>query len=77
MILPTKNSNLNLSPLYVGSVILRDFSGQSVQYDQVFDHMRDDLGEFYWLITQQALNLLFLADKVLYRADLDELEIQR
>ena len=61
MILPSKNSNLNISPIYVGSVILND--------------MRSELGEFCWLITQQALNIIFLAGKVKYIVETDDLEI--
>lgn len=76
MIMPDKYTNLNLSIVNIGGVILKSLYNCSIQkYDDLEDHVAASLGENARLLFVQALSFLFLLGKISYQQSSDSVNL--
>jgi hypothetical protein len=74
MILPSKNLDLDISPLFISSKILNNHAGKKIKFDSLREEIKNDIGDYYWLILLRSLNFLFLTGVVIYNQEDDTLE---
>lgn len=75
MILPSKNLDLDRSPLYVGARILKQLQQNAMSLDLIFSDLEAELGAYSYLIAMRAINILYLSGRVRYNNTNDSLEI--
>jgi hypothetical protein len=74
MILPSKNLDLNNSPLLISSKLLQNHRGHKVKFEVLQNEVRNIVGDCYWIILLRSINFLFLAGVVDYDNNTDSLE---
>jgi len=75
MILPTKNQNLDQSPILAGAMILNQLKSGSKSVDDIFRYLRKDFQSHYWVIGLRAINILFLSGAIAYNENNDRMEL--
>lgn len=66
MILPSKNIALDKSPIMAGATILKMLSKKNTTIDDLFERLKSDYGDYYWIIGLRAINMLYLSGKIYY-----------
>ena len=76
MIMPDKYTNLNLSVVNIGGVILKSLYNCSVQkYDDLENHVAASLGVNAKLLFVQALSFLYALGKINYQPSSDSINL--
>ncbi|MBL8025183.1 MAG: hypothetical protein JNL74_02160 [Fibrobacteres bacterium] len=73
MILPTKNTNLDESPLIAGATIIELLSKGNVTVSKLLIKMKKDFPEHYYIVTMRAINMLYIYGKIEYDQTTDSL----
>ena len=76
MIMPDKYTNLNLSVVNIGGVILKSLCNCSIQkYDDLENHVTSVLGDSAKLLFVQALSFLYALGKINYQPTSDSINL--
>lgn len=76
MIMPDKYTNLNLSVVNIGGVILKSLYNCSIQkYDDLENHVASVLGDSAKLLFVQALSFLYALGKINYQPSSDSINL--
>lgn len=76
MIMPDKYTNLNLSVVNIGGVILKSLYNCSIQkYDDLENHVAALLGDNARLLFVQALSFLYALGKISYQPSSDSVNL--
>lgn len=74
--MPDKYTNLNLSVVNIGGVILKSLYNCSIQkYDDLENHVVSVLGDSAKLLFVQALSFLYALGKINYQPSLDSINL--
>lgn len=78
MIIPDKYTNLNLSIVNIGGVILRSLQNCSIQkYDDLENHVSASLGDSAKLLFVPALSFLYVLGKINYQSSSDSITLEQ
>ncbi len=76
MIMPDKYTNLNLSLVNIGGVILKSLYNCPIQkYDDLENHISTSLGDNARLLFLQALSFLYALGKISYQPSSDSINL--
>lgn len=76
MIKPTKYTNLDLSILNVGGMILKSLSSCSIQkYEDLENHVVSKLGDSAKAVFVNALTFLYAVDRINYQSTTDTINL--
>lgn len=76
MIMPDKYTNLNLSIVNIGGIILKSLQNCSIQkYDDLENHVSASLGDSAKLLFVPALSFLYALGKINYQSSSDSINL--
>lgn len=77
MILPSKNIDLDQSPILAGAIAILELKNGNTSMDGIFKKFRKEFPDHYWVIGLRALNILFLSGAIEYDQVNDRLELKK